>query len=125
LPEIAHIRNPRLLKALKQDVLSKHVTLIENCELGQVTLRHQRVHDIHTSHGKIAVNELILTTGAWTRAFFQQHLIGLLDTPSIYPAKGEMLLFEAAPDMLKRIVLDGDHYLIPRRDGKIFSGEYG
>ena len=122
LPEIAHIRNPRLLKALKQDVLSKHVTLIENCELGQVTLRHQRVHDIHTSHGKIAVNELILTTGAWTRAFFQQHLIGLLDTPSIYPAKGEMLLFEAAPDMLKRIVLDGDHYLIPRRDGKILVG---
>jgi glycine oxidase len=33
-----------------------------------------------------------------------------------------MLLFDAKPDLLNHIVLEGDHYLIPRRDGKILAG---
>lgn len=122
LPEIANIRNPRFLQALKQDLLNKGVHLIENCEISAFTLEHQRLHDVHTNHGKFSVNEIVLTTGAWTRSIFQQLLIGLLDMPEIYPAKGQMLLFDTLPNTLRHIVLDGDRYLIPRRDGKILAG---
>lgn len=122
LPQIAQIRNPRLLQALKQDVLNKGLRLIENCEITSFTLNHQQIHDVHTSQGKIAVNEIVMTTGAWTRSIFQQQLIGFIDAPEIYPAKGQMLLFETPPNTLPHIVLDGDHYLIPRQDGKILAG---
>ncbi len=122
LPEIAQIRNPRFLQALKQDVLNKGVRLIENCEITSFTCEHNRIHDVHSNHGRFVVNEIVLTTGAWTRSIFQQLLIGLLDVPEIYPAKGQMLLFDAPPNTLPHIVLDGDHYLIPRRDGKIIVG---
>ena len=33
-----------------------------------------------------------------------------------------MVLFEAEPETLLHMVLDNDHYLIPRRDGKILAG---
>ncbi|MFZ2311565.1 MAG: FAD-dependent oxidoreductase, partial [Methylobacter sp.] len=45
-----------------------------------------------------------------------------VDAPKIFPVKGQMLLFDARPDTLKFMVLDGDQYLIPRRDGKILAG---
>ena len=122
LPDIAQIRNPRLLEALKKEVLAKGLHLIEQCEITHFTLEHQKLHDIHTSHGKLPLHQLVLTTGAWTRSIFQQCLIGVIDAPEIYPAKGQMLVFDAPPNTLKHIVLHGDHYLIPRRDGKILAG---
>ena len=122
LPEIAQIRNPRFLQALKRDVLNKGGQLIENCEITSFTLEHNRLHDVHSNHGRFAVNEIVLTTGAWTRSIFQQLLIGLLDAPEIYPAKGQMLLFDAPLGTLQHIILDGDRYLIPRSDGKIIVG---
>jgi glycine oxidase len=122
LPEIAQIRNPRFLQALKQDVLNKGGRLIENCDITNFTLEHQRLHDVHTNQGRFVVNEIVLTTGAWTRSIFQQLLLGLLDVPEIYPAKGQMLLFDAPLGTLSHIILDGDRYLIPRRDGKIIVG---
>ena len=44
------------------------------------------------------------------------------NAPKIAPVKGQMLLFDGTPDMLHTMVLDGDQYLIPRRDGKILAG---
>lgn len=122
LPEIAQIRNPRLLQALKQDVINKGVRLIENCEITSFTLHNQRIQNVQSSQGKIATNEIVMTTGAWTRSIFQHQLIGFIEAPEIYPAKGQMLLFDTPPNTLKNIILEGDHYLIPRRDGKIIIG---
>lgn len=122
LPEISQVRNPRLLQALKQDVLNKGVQLIEHCEITEFTANHQRIHDVHSNQGKFAVNEIVMTTGAWTHSIFQQYFIGLIDLPEIFPAKGQMLLFDTPPNTLPHIVLEGDHYLIPRRDGKILAG---
>jgi glycine oxidase len=122
LPDVAQIRNPRFMKALKQDVLNKGVQLIENCDITNFTTQHNKINDLKSNYGKFTINELVLTTGAWTGLIFQQFLVGLRDIPKIYPAKGQMLLFDTPPNTLKHIVLDGDKYLIPRRDGKILAG---
>jgi glycine oxidase len=123
LPEIAQARNPRLVKSLKQDLINKGVTLIEQCELTGVTLDNNRVTAIDTSSGRFAVNQLILAAGAWTGQLFRQFFPSTSnDAPKIAPVKGQMLLFDARPETLSYMVLDGDQYLIPRRDGKILAG---
>ena len=123
LPTIAQARNPRLLKSLKQDLINKGVTLMEHCELTAMTLTNNRVTSINTTSGQFAVNQLIIATGAWTGELFQDIFSGLInDAPKIAPVKGQMLLFDAEPDTLNTMVLDGDRYLIPRRDGKILAG---
>lgn len=122
LPEIAQVRNPRLLQALKQDLLNKGLHIVEHCEITSLSLQHQKIQHIESSQGKFSAKEIVLTTGAWTHLFFQKYFIGLLDFPEIFPAKGQMLLFDTPLNTLKHIILEGDHYLIPRRDGKILAG---
>ncbi len=123
LPEIAQARNPRLVKSLKQDLINKGVTLIEHCELINITLRQNRVTNINTTTGQIAVNQLIISAGAWTSQLFRKFFPGIMgDAPKIAPVKGQMVLFDAKPETLRTMVLDGDQYLIPRRDGKILAG---
>lgn len=123
LPEIAQARNPRLVKSLKQDLINKGVTLIEHCELISITLGQNRITTINTTSGRFAVNQLIISAGAWTGQLFRKLFPGILDdAPKIAPVKGQMLLFDAKPETLRTMVLDGDQYLIPRRDGKILAG---
>ncbi len=122
LPDIAQARNPRLVKSLKQDLINKGVTLIENSELTAIRQVHNTITHIETSTGLYPVKDVIISAGAWTGALFQKLFKDLLIQPSIAPVKGQMLLFEAEAGLLPSMVLDGDHYLIPRRDGKILAG---
>jgi glycine oxidase len=123
LPHIAQIRNPRLIKSLKQDLLQKGVELLENCQLTAVNLIHNRVVSIATNSGNLAIGELIITAGAWTSDLIAQFFPALsANKPLIRPVKGQMLLYAAKPDTLSTIVLDGGHYLIPRLDGHILAG---
>ncbi|GAB6141993.1 glycine oxidase ThiO [Methylosoma difficile] len=123
LPDIAQARNPRLLKSLKQDLINKGVPFIEHCQINGFTLKQQRITALQTNQGEMPVNQLVVASGAWTGQLFASlpanHPI---NNPQVMPVKGQMLLFDATPETLPYMVLDGDRYLIPRRDGKILAG---
>ena len=123
LPTIAQIRNPRLVKSLKQDLLQRGVRLLENCALTDINLDNNRINSIDTSLGTMPINEFIITAGAWTSGLITQFFPILRGSkPQISPVKGQMLLYAAQPDTLRTIVMDGEHYLIPRLDGHILAG---
>lgn len=122
LPTIAQARNPRLLKSLKEFLLQQGVEFIENCTVNEIVQKNNRIQAINTSIGKIDVDHLVIAAGAWTAELAKSLFAKKLNKPQIAPVKGQMLLFQAQPDTLSRMVLDGDHYLIPRRDGKILAG---
>lgn len=121
LPNIAHARNPRLLKSLKQDLLNRNVSLFEEQNLQQINLTGNKVTSIVVNDQHIAVNQLILAAGAWTETIFTQFLPAIV-RPDIKPVKGQMLLYDANTDTLPFMVMEGKHYLIPRIDGKILVG---
>ena len=123
LPTIAQARNPRLLKSLKAFLLQQErVRFIENCTVNEIVQKNNRVSAINTSAGKMEVNHLIIAAGAWTAELTKGLFKNTIKKPQISPVKGQMLLFQAQPDTLLNMILDGDHYLIPRRDGKILAG---
>lgn len=120
LPTIAQARNPRLVRSLKQYLINHGCDLHEHCTVTAISHDNKRINAITTSAGQFAVNELVISAGAWTKQLFQQ-FIGT-NIPNIAPVKGQMVLFDAKPDTLRHIVLDNDQYLIPRLDGKILAG---
>jgi len=122
LPNIAQARNPRLLKSLKAYLLDAGVTFIENCAVLDATINNDQINSLITDKGNIEVNQLIICTGAWTAELSKKLLPSDTHTPDISPVKGQMVLFDAEPETLLHMVLDDDHYLIPRRDGKILAG---
>ena len=122
MPSIAQIRNPRLLKSLKAYLLKAGVNFIEHCEITGCSLKNGKIKSLTTQQQNINVNQLIICTGAWTGNLAKQlNLIGLYQ-PNVSPVKGQMILFDAEPDTLPHMILDGGHYLIPRQDGKILAG---
>ncbi len=121
LPAIAQARNPRLLKSLKAYLLDAGATFIENCTINSCDVKNNQINTVSTKQEKFSINQLIICTGAWSAELVNQ-LFPSLNKIEISPVKGQMLLFNAKPETLSHMVLDNEHYLIPRRDGKILVG---
>lgn len=122
LPTIAQARNPRLLKSLKAYLINAGVTFVENCEITACVINNGSINSLSSNQGCFNVNQLIISTGAWTNQLSKKLIPNSPYNPEISPVKGQMLLFDAKPDTLPYMILDDEHYLIPRKDGKILVG---
>lgn len=122
LPDIAQARNPRLLKSLKAFLLQQGVQFIEHGEITRVTIQRRRISQIDTEQHSLTPCQVVLCAGAWTTQWLKQWLPASEIQLPIHPVRGQMLVFDAKPETLSHMILDGDQYLIPRRDGKILAG---
>jgi glycine oxidase len=118
LPEVAQLRNPRLLKALRENLDDIGATFSEQCAVNAVAIKNGRLVGVQTEQGLIRGERVIIAGGAWSGSLLEE-----LGYPiPIEPVKGQMLLFNADPSLLHRILLYKGHYVIPRRDGHILAG---
>lgn len=117
LPDVAQVRNPRLVRALRQ-ALPKSVRVMERAEVLELLIRDGRAIGVRTPTGTVAAGRVIVCAGAWTAELFAQ----LGTRPHIMPVRGQMILFYAQPGHIQHIVLKQDRYLIPRRDGRVLMG---
>ncbi|MGY6214455.1 glycine oxidase ThiO [Methylolobus aquaticus] len=118
LPAIAQVRNPRLLQALRASLVKLEVDLVELQQVTGFETSEGRVTAARTEKGWHAAERFVVAAGAWTAKLLAE----LGSTLPIAPVKGQMLAYAAAPGLLSRIVVSGDRYLIPRRDGVILAG---
>jgi len=118
LPDVAQVRNPRLLGALRRALELAGVTLIERSKVTGVNVSGGRVTGLKTRDGELSAGGYIVTAGAWSSALLGE----LALCCEVRPVRGQMLLFKAAPELLPHIVLQHGVYLIPRRDGHILVG---
>lgn len=119
LPEVAQIRNPRLLQSLRAYLERLGCRFREHAGIHRLDVQNGAVTGLDTTAGQFSCAELIVCAGAWTAGLLHDWLPAALP---IRPVKGQMLVFDAQPDTLTQMVLDGDKYLIPRRDGRILAG---
>jgi glycine oxidase len=119
LPDVASIRNPRLLRALAATVVGEGVTVREHEPVERIDCRDGRATAVVTAAGRVAAGHVVVCAGAWSPALLAGHGA---DPPHVRPVRGQMLAFEAEPDALRHVVLTGNRYLIPRRDGTILAG---
>jgi glycine oxidase len=119
MPNIAQIRNPRLLKALKRQLQQSQVEIQEHTPVSDIKLNQQgEMIGVITKNGIVEADKVIISSGAWSAQLPALQNIGL----HVKPVSGEMILFNAAPQRLKRIILHQGRYLIPRQDGRILCG---
>ncbi|MBZ0257419.1 glycine oxidase ThiO [bacterium] len=118
LPDIAQIRNPRLLQALKKSVAMGGASLFEHTPLQKIETVNHRVVNAICANKQIRARNIIIATGAWTTALLEPYG----PAPAIEPVRGQMICFKAEVGLLGPIVMEGDYYLIPRKDGRILAG---
>jgi glycine oxidase len=118
LPEIAQVRNPRLVRALRQSLEKLGVEIREGVEATGLLIRNQTVTGVVTRMGPLAADRVVVAGGAWSG-----QILAEIDVRwSVEPVRGQMLLFQGQPGLLSKIVTWQGHYLIPRRDGHILAG---
>jgi len=118
LPTVAQVRNPRLLTALRRDLVARGVRIHAHRAVRGLRQEGGRVTAVETDAGPVAAGAAVLAAGAWSA-----EVAGGLPVPlPVRPVRGQMLLFRTPPGTLRHIVLDRGRYLIPRRDGRILAG---
>jgi len=122
MPEVAQARNPRLLKSLKQDLLQRGVKIIENCQIETATIKNSKITEIASATERFSVEQLVITSGAWSANLWQDLLANHVMKPDIFPVKGQMIILEAEKHALSEMILQQSNYLIPRQDGKVLCG---
>lgn len=118
LPEIAQVRNPRLVAALREAVVRMGGEIHTQCRVDAVVAQGARVVAVRTARGTFAADRFVLATGAWSGVAIP----GLAAVPNIRPIRGQMLLFKLEPGALATIRYRKGLYLIPRRDGQVLVG---
>lgn len=120
MPEVANIRNPRLLKALRASLQRLEVSIYTQADVLQWQRQGNKVVAVQTKDGRsFSAAEFVVCGGAWTAALLQE--AGVPSVP-VRPVRGQMLLYRLAPGALPCIVLAGGRYVIPRRDGHVLCG---
>ncbi len=118
LPDVAQVRNPRLLRALLETIEHRGGRRIAQTAATGLITRGRRVEAIRTSTGIMRAERFIVATGAWGG-------MGLGPLPGldmIRPVRGQILLFGPGSHRLSTILFRAGHYLVPRRDGHLLVG---
>jgi len=118
MPQVAQVRNPRLLQALAAELASLDVEVRPDTEVTGLSMDGERAAGVETAGGAIPAGAVVLASGAWTGRLLAQVRIGL----AVEPVRGQMLLFTGPVGAVQRIVLDRGRYIIPRRDGRVLVG---
>ena len=125
MPEVANVRNPRLLQALLAS-LEAHsgVELLSDTTVNALQCSGKRVSSLILSGAvgseshELKVGQLVICAGAWSSELLQ----GLQPKIDVHPVKGQMLLYKFAQPPVNSIVLTAGRYLIPRKDGYVLAG---
>ena len=119
MPSVANVRNPRLLKALREAVLQvPSVTIREHCAVTGFIRKGGRICGVMTGQGEMHADHVVLAAGAWSGELLKTLGIQL----PVQPVKGQMILYKCETGFLPSMVLAGGRYAIPRKDGHVLVG---
>jgi len=118
MPKVAHVRNPRLLKSLKQAVINQGVKIREHCAVDELQVTAGVVQGVRTNDESLRAEKVVIASGAWSAKLLANLGVAL----PVRPVRGQMILYRGQPDVISRIVLSRDRYVIARRDGRVLVG---
>ncbi|HWP94151.1 MAG TPA: glycine oxidase ThiO [Gammaproteobacteria bacterium] len=118
LPTVAHIHNSKLLRALQESAMREGVPLRQYAEVTGFLTEGDRVTGVCTSEGRLTAGSVVVACGAWAGQLLATLGIRL----AVRPVRGQIIQFDGPPGLLGRILLDGGHYLLARRNGSLLAG---
>lgn len=121
LPDIAQVRNPRLLAAVREHVRRLGGEIIEQSAVTKIRVDTDRITGVETHDKDYSADVYVIAAGAWSGGL-EAGLVPDSHGIAVEPVRGQMLIFKTPPGTLRHILLCEGKYLIPRRDGRILAG---
>jgi glycine oxidase len=118
LPDMAQLRNPRHLQALQAACVAVGVLLRPACPAYQLVWQGRSITAVETVFGRRTAGQYLLATGAWTEPLLAQ--VGR--SVGIRPIRGQIALLRTEALPVRKILLWGAKYIVPRPDGRVLVG---
>ncbi len=84
----------------------------------RITIEHGCATGVDHESGEIAAGAVLLAAGAWSSLVAGSGL----PVDAVRPVRGQMVVLEAIPPPLDRVVFSPKGYLVPRPDGRMLCG---
>ena len=118
MPNVGQVRNPRLVRALRQRVWQLGVDVRTGDAVVDLLMTDGRCRGVRSTSGTLEADAVAVCAGAWSAKVLADYAA----PPAIHPIRGQMLLFKAPAGTITRMVLESNRYVIPRRDGRTLFG---
>jgi len=118
-PQVAQLRNPRLLQAVHARLEQLGIETREECEVAGLLEQGDRVSGVRLTDGEsIEADAVLLASGSWSGAMAEAFGMAL----PVQPVKGQIVLLKDEPGRMQRIIKHHRAYFVPRADGRILVG---
>lgn len=115
-PRDVQVENRRLVNALVNSVAKHGVGIFADTSVESVNVERGRLRGLETSRGYISCQTVIVAAGAWSSTIEHAR------TPKIEPIRGQMICFDAKPQLTSHVIYSPRGYLVPRFDGRLLAG---
>lgn len=119
-PLDTQVENRRLISALAASNERLGVRMETGTNVVSLKVERGRVVGIETSRGFIATDLVVIAGGAWSSLLGASDIA--LPNLRIKPVRGQMLCFEANPQICRHVIYSPRGYIVPRRDGRLLAG---
>ncbi len=112
------VENRRLLSALTNSVSRLGSAIVTETSVESVKIERGRISGVQTSRGFIRCEKVIVAAGTWS---------GQIQVPrnaslKIEPVRGQMISFDARPQLTRHVIYSPRGYIVPRQDGRLLAG---
>jgi glycine oxidase len=115
-PRDVQVENRRLVNALVNSVAKQGVRIFADTSVESLSVERRRLRGLETSRGYISSQKVIIAAGTWSSTIEHSQ------TPKIEPVRGQMICFDAKPQLTHHVIYSPRGYLVPRQDGRLLAG---
>jgi glycine oxidase len=119
-PLDTQVENRRLISALAVANERLGVRMETRTDVMSLRVERGRVAGMETSRGFVATDRVVIAAGAWSSLLGAAEIA--LPNLRIKPVRGQMLCFEANPQICGHVIYSPRGYIVPRRDGRLLAG---
>ncbi|MDQ6987153.1 MAG: glycine oxidase ThiO [Mariprofundaceae bacterium] len=118
-PQVAQIRNPRLLQAVCAVLKQEKIEIREKTEVVGLLEAGGQVCGVKLADGEaLHTDAVLVAAGSWSGQLSESLGFSI----PVQPVKGQIVLLQSEPGMLRHIIKHDRAYFVPRADGRILVG---
>jgi len=120
-PLDVQVENRRLLSALTNSVAKLGVSILTATNVDTLKIEKDRISGVLTSRGFVSSPIVVVAAGSWS-SFIKFSPESLKPALVVEPVRGQMISFDARPQITRHVIYSPRGYIVPRYDGRLLAG---
>ena len=121
-PLDVQVENRRLLSALANSVAKLGVAILTGTGVESVKVEKEHVTGVQTSRGFMSCRTVVVAAGTWSSWIPLSPKNAETPPVQIEPIRGQMISFDARPQLCHHVIYTPRGYIVPRQDGRLLAG---